>query len=92
VNKGRNLAKARNETTTIHAGHDQIDEHQIGSKRGRNIESLRPSVGHVGFVAEFFYQQTQGVSTVSVVIDYKNPKTLLGRWHWLLSFASVWLG
>ena len=34
--------------------HDQIDEHQIGPKCGRNVECLPPAVGHMSLVAEFF--------------------------------------
>ena len=88
VSEGRNLAKALDETTTIHVRHDQIDEHQIGPKCGRNVECLRPAVGHMHLVAEFFNQQAQGVRTVSVVINDQNPKSLLGRRHRLLSFRQ----
>ncbi len=39
-------------------------------------------------VAEFLNQQTQGVSAVAVVINYENPKSLLGRRHKVLSFRE----
>ena len=77
----RNLAKASNETGTIHFGHDQIDEHEIGSKCFGNVECLRPAIGHVHLVAEIFHEQTQSVSTVSVVINHENPQSFFGRRH-----------
>jgi hypothetical protein len=54
MSEGWNLANARHETTTIDIWHDQIDEHQIGPKCGRNVECLRPAIGHMHLVAEFF--------------------------------------
>ena len=89
LGEGRDLAKALHETTAVQVRHRQIDEHQIGPKCGRNVERLRPAIGHMHLVAEFFNQQTQGVCTVSVVINDENPKSLLGRRHRLLYFASV---
>ena len=54
LSEGRSLAKAHDETTTIHARHQQIDEHQIGPKCGCNFECLRPAIGHMHLIAEFF--------------------------------------
>jgi hypothetical protein len=79
--EGRYLAKAHHEITTIHVWHDQIDEHQIGAKCGRDIEGLSPAVGHMHLVAECFHEQTQSVSAVSVVINDENPKSFIGCRH-----------
>ena len=81
LSEGGNLAKANHETATIHFRHKQIDEHQIGSKCVRYVECLRPAIGHMHLVAEFFNEQTQGVSAVAVVINHENTQNLPARRH-----------
>jgi hypothetical protein len=85
MNEGRNLANAHNEITTIYVRHDQINDHEIRPKCGRNVQCLRPAISHMHLVAELLKQQTQGVSAVSVVVNHENPKTPLCRRHGRLS-------
>jgi hypothetical protein len=89
LSEGRKLPNARNETTTIHVRHYQIDEYQVGPKCGCNFQCLRPTIGYMHLVAEFFQQQAKCVRTVSVVINYENPKRLIGRRHRLLSSRQL---
>ena len=88
--EGRNLAKLRNEMTTIHVGHCQVDQHQVGPEYGRNVKRRRPAIGHMHLIAKFFNKQAKRVRAVPVVIDHENPKRFPYPWHpWhdFLSFA-----
>jgi len=59
VGKGGHLAKAGRETTTVHVGHCQIEQHQMRLKHGRHVQGLHPAVGHMHLVAKLLQQQPQ---------------------------------
>ena len=69
ASKFRSLPKAISKNATIHVGHGEVNEHQIGPKCSCNVERLAPAVGHMNLVAEGFHHQAQRICAISVVIN-----------------------